>query len=304
MRAQRTRHSEETLLKSIDTHVHVHDATAMALRGETADQMAAYFRREKKILSLDEVADFYREREMMCILVNGTDVTVTGRTPLPNDYIADAVRKHPDVFRGYGIVDPWQGRLAVDEVKRCAEELGLQGIGEFNPARQHFFANEPRFYPIWEEAAKQKLPLLFHTGMAAAGAGVPGGRGVKLKYTRPIPYLDDIAADIPELTIIGAHPSWPFTDESLAVALHKANYYIDLSGWAPKYFPPGWVTYVNSRLQDKAIFGSDYPSMDVDRWLREFAELPLKEEVRRKVLLENACRLFGIDPVVDGPKAG
>lgn len=291
------------MITAIDTHVHVYDAAAAGLRGRHADEMAAYFRRERRPRSLDEVADFYRERKMMCVLVNGTDETVTGTRGLPNDYIADAVRTHEDVFRGYGAVDPWQGRLAVAEVTRCLEDLGLHGIGELNPARQRFAPNDTRFYPIWEEVARHKKPVLFHTGMAGAGAGTPGGNGIKLKYGRPIPYLDDLAADIPDLTVIGAHPSWPFTEDSLAVALHKANYYIDLSGWAPKYLPASWVTYVNTRLQDKALFGSDSPNIDVDRWVSEFNDLPLKDVVRRKVLLENACRLFGIDPSGRGASA-
>jgi predicted TIM-barrel fold metal-dependent hydrolase len=116
--------------------------------------------------------------------------------------------------------------------------LGLSGIGELNPARQHFFANDVRFYPLWEQCAKLNMPILFHGGMAAAGAGTPGGMGIKLKYSQPIA-IDDVAADFPELKIISAHPTWPWTAESLAIARHKANYYIDLSGWAPKYPAPG-----------------------------------------------------------------
>lgn len=280
------------MITAIDTHVHIHDAARAALMPERSEQMASYFKRERKVISLDEMADEYRAANMMCVLVNGTDITATGRQPLPNDHVAEAVKKHPDVYLGMGVVDPRQGRVAVDEVRRIAEELGLHGVGELNPARQHFFANDTEFYPLWEECARHDLPVLFHCGFAAAGAKTPGGNGVKLKYTRPIPYLDDIAADFPTLTVIGAHPSWPYTDESLAVALHKANYYIDLSGWSPKYFPASWVHEVNSRLQDKALFGSDYPSIDRDRWLREFAELPLKDEVRPKILLENARRVF------------
>jgi predicted TIM-barrel fold metal-dependent hydrolase len=280
------------MIVAIDTHVHIHDATREALSPDRSEQMSTYFKRERRTISLDEMADDYRSKNMMCVLVNGTDITVSGRTPLPNDHVADAVKKHPDVYLGMGVVDPRQGKVAVDEVRRIAEELGLQGVGELNPARQHFFANDPELYPLWAEIASHDLPVLFHTGMAAAGAGTPGGRGVKLKYTRPIPYLDDIAADFPELTVIGAHPSWPYTDESLAIALHKSNYFVDLSGWSPKYFPASWVHEINSRLQDKALFGSDYPSIDRDRWLQEFELLPLKDEVRPKILLENARRVF------------
>ena len=240
------------------------------------------------------MADQYRERKMMAVIMNTTDQTITGLTPVPNDHIAEGVRKHPDVFMGFGVVDPWQGKIALKEIRRCKEELGLHGIGELNPARQHFFPNDTRFYPLWEEAQKLGLPVLFHGGMAGAGAGTPGGMGVKLKYSQPI-YLDDVAADFPELKIISAHPTWPWQEESLAIARHKSNFYIDLSGWAPKYFPAELVHHVNSLLQDKALFGSDWPAIGVERWMEEFEQLNLKPEVRQKILLDNAKKLFGLD---------
>ncbi|MGH3328133.1 MAG: amidohydrolase family protein [Streptomycetales bacterium] len=283
-------------ITAIDVHVHIHDAQAWELRGPEAkrrfEERARYFKRDAKPVSLAEQANQYREHTMMAVLMNGTDETVTGLKPVPNDFVAEAVQCHPDVFLGFGIVDPWQGELARREIRRC-KELGLHGIGEFNPARQHFFPNDTRFYPLWEEAEQQGLPVLFHSGYAAAGSGRPGGGGVKLKYTQPI-YLDDVAADFPELKIISAHPSWPWTAESLAIARHKANFYIDLSGWAPKYFPAEVVQQVNSLLQDKALFGSDSPSLPLDRWLREFEQLEIKPEVRRKVMLDNAKKLFGL----------
>lgn len=278
---------------AIDVHVHLCDERTLQARGERAKQMARYFGRERKPVSIDEMADQYRARKMMAAIMNTTDETITGILPVPNDHIAQAVRKHPDVFLGFGIVDPWQGKLAIQEVRRCKEELGLHGIGEFNPARQHFYPNDPRFYPVWEEIQKHKLPVLFHSGMAAAGAGTPGGMGTKLKYTQPI-YIDEVAADFPELQIISAHPSWPWQAESLAVARHKANVYIDLSGWAPKYFSPELVQYVNTIIQDKVMFGSDWPALTVERWMEEFNQISIKPEVRPKILLENAKKFFNL----------
>lgn len=279
---------------AIDVHVHLSDELSQKSRGARTQQMARYFGRERRPVSIDEMADQYRARKMMAAIMNTTDETVTGLRSVPNDYIAQAVRKHADVFLGFGVIDPWQGRLAREEIKRCKEELGLHGIGELNPARQHFFPNDPRFYPLWEEVQRVGLPILFHSGMAAAGAGTPGGMGTKLKYTQPI-YLDDVAADFPELKIISAHPSWPWQAESLAIARHKSNFFIDLSGWAPKYFPAELVQQVNTLLQDKALFGSDWPALTVERWMEEFKELNLKPEVQQKILLENAKKLFGLN---------
>jgi hypothetical protein len=182
------------------------------------------------------------------------------------------------------------GRLALDEVRRI-KDLGLRGL-KFNPGRQHFYANEPRFAPLWELAAELGLVCLFHTGMMGNGAGTRGGLGFKLKYTAPIPYLDDIAADHPDLTLISAHPGWPWQDEQLAMARHKANVYLDLSGWAPRYFPPQLVQQVNRLIPDRVLFGSDWPVITPERWIAEFNDLPLDDDVRQKILLGNAKLLF------------
>lgn len=254
--------------------------------------MAKYFGRERTTVSFEEMADMYRQRQMMAVLMNTTDEHTTGQPGPPNDHLAGAQRQFPDVFIAFGVVEPWFVQRAVDEVKRCHEELGLIGIGEINPGRQLFHPNDERFYPVWEECAKRKMIVLFHTGMMAAGAGTRGGMGYQLQYTRPIPDLDQIAADFPDMTIIGAHPSWPWQDEALAVCRHKANYYIDLSGWSPKYFPPQLVQQANSLLQDRVLFGTDWPMIDIDQYTEAFDQIPWKPEVRQKIMLDNAKKLL------------
>ena len=141
--------------------------------------------------------------------------------------------------------------------------------------------------------AEAGLIALFHTGQTGIGAGMPGGGGVHLKYSNPM-LIDDIAADLPELDIILAHPSFPWQEEALAVATHKPNVYIDLSGWSPKYFPEILVHYTNTLLRHKMLFGSDYPLLTPDRWLKDFAALPIRDEVRPLVLKENAAALLGL----------
>ena len=281
-------------VQAIDIHVHPQTEEFIKAAGARGQQMAAYFGRERKPVSFAEMADQYRARNMMAVLMNSTDVTATGNQPVPNDVMAKAQKDHSDVFIGFGVVDPAMGQAAIEEVKRCHEELGLIGIGELNPGRQLYHPHDQRYYPLWEECAKRKLVVLFHTGMMGAGAGTRGGMGFKLEYTRPIPGLDNVAADFPELTIIGAHPAWPYTAEALAVARHKANYYIDLSGWAPKYFPQELVHYANSIIQDRVLFGTDWPMIGVERYMSEFDELPWKPEVRQKILLDNAKKILGL----------
>jgi uncharacterized protein len=114
-----------------------------------------------------------------------------------------------------------------------------------------------------------------------------------LRLSNPL-LLDDVAADFPALQIVMAHPSVPWQDEALAVATHKANVWIDLSGWSPKYFPQNLVRQANSLLQDKVLFGSDFPLITPDRWLKDVAALDMKEDVRPKILKQNAIRLLGL----------
>src|SRR5437763_16944081 len=122
---------------------------------------------------------------------------------------------------------------------------------------------------------------------------MPGGSSSRLNFSNPM-CVYDVAADLPELTIIMAHPSFPWQDEALAVATHKPNVYIDLSGWSPKYFPPQLVRYANSLLQDKVMFGSDYPLITPDRWLPDFGNLAIKPQVPPKILKDNAVRVLNL----------
>jgi predicted TIM-barrel fold metal-dependent hydrolase len=103
-----------------------------------------------------------------------------------------------------------------------------------------------------------------------------------------------VAADFPNLTIIMAHPGWPWIDQQIAVALHKSNVYLDLSGWSPRFIPEALKREINTRLQDKVLFGSDYPYITPERWLRDIDQLDLREHVLPKVLLENARKVLSL----------
>ena len=281
-------------MRAIDMHVHPGTKEYLVdAGGKYLSDALEYFHRRDAVVSVDEMAAYYRRVGMMGVLLAWDAETRTGLPPVTNDYVAGIVEKFPDVFIGFASVDPWKGAPAVRELERAVKDLKLRGL-KLHPIAQAFYPNDRRFYPIWETAAALKIPVLLHTGTTGVGAGVPGGNGLKLKYARPIPYIDDIAADFPALTIIGAHPSWPWQEEMLAVAVHKTNVYIDLSGWSPKYFSPSLVQYANTLLQDRVLFGSDYPFLTPERWIADFEKAGFKPEVREKILLQNAKRLLGL----------
>jgi hypothetical protein len=256
--------------------------------------MERYYRTKYVYKSEEEMAQIFVDLDVKALLVAFDAETNTGWERVTNDYAAKVARDYPEAFLGaWACVDPWKGKMAVREAERAIKELGMIGL-KFQPVIQGFYPNDRRFYPLYEKCVEMGVPVLIHTGMTGAGAGLPGGAGFHLKYTRPIPYLDDVAADFPELTIIGAHPSWPWQEEMIAVALHKPNVYMDLSGWAPQYFSDSLKREINTRLQDKVLYGSDYPEIPPQRWLEEFQAEGYKPEVMEKVLYKNAQRVLGV----------
>lgn len=280
-------------MKAIDIHVHFSTAEGRRKSGYYGDALEKYFKIKINVKSEDEMAADFKEHDLMAVLLPTDDQTFSGIEPITHEYVAEMVKKYPDVFIGFAGVDPWKGKAAILELERAVKDLGMRGA-KFQQGAQAFFPNDRRFYPLWEKCVELDIPVLFHCGTTGLGAGMPGGLGVKLKYMDPLP-IDDVAADFPELTIICAHPAWPWTDMSIAMAIHKANVYVDLSGWSPKYFPPQLVRDINSRIQDKALFGTDYPYINPGRWLKDFEQLDLKPEVRQKILIDNAKKVLKID---------
>lgn len=277
-------------MRAIDIHVHVPAPPGHPAAAEI-ESMAAYFKSGTLPRTPEEMYEKYQALDLFGVIFDIDAETTSGVPYMGNDWVASIARQYADRFIGFASVDPWKGALAIQELERSVTELGLRGL-KLHPTTQAFFPNDSRFYPLWEKCAELGIPVLFHTGQTGVGAGTPGGGGYKLKYSQPIPYIDDVAADFPDLTIVMAHPAVPWQEEQLSVAVHKANVYMDLSGWSPKYFRPVLTQYATTLLQDKVLFGSDYPALQPDRWLRDFESLEIKEEVRQKILLENARKLL------------
>ncbi|MFC9701249.1 amidohydrolase family protein [Streptomyces sp. NPDC056943] len=281
-------------LTAIDFHVHVEqDAHGhLALDAELMDASAAYFKSgQDRTPTVERLAAYYRERRMAAVIFTVDATTGLGHPALSSEEIAAAAAEHPDVLVPFGSVDPHRPD-AVARARALVLDHGVRGF-KFHPSLQAFAPNERKHYPLYEALQELGVPALFHTGQTGIGAGLPGGRGIKLRYSDPM-LLDDVAADFPGLTIILAHPSVPWQDEAISIATHKANVHIDLSGWSPKYFPPQLVRAAGSFLRHKVLFGSDFPVVTPDRWLADFDALDIKPEVRPLILKDNAARLLNL----------
>jgi predicted TIM-barrel fold metal-dependent hydrolase len=281
-------------LLAIDVHVHAEVSErvpdAHGWGEEVRDASTAYFKNEGKQPTLPEIAAYYRERKLACVIFPVDMESTTGITRVPNEEVAEAAAANPDVFIPFASIDPAKGKMGAREARRLIEHFGVRGF-KFHPSVQAFYPNDRSAYVLYEAIAGAGLPAIFHTGHSGIGTGMRGGGGIRLKYSNPM-YLDDVAVDFPDMPIIMAHPSFPWQDEALSVCLHKPQVYIDLSGWSPKYFPPQLIQYANTLLKHKMLFGSDYPMLTPDRWLADFEQIPIKPEVRPLILKENAVKLL------------
>ncbi|HUO39763.1 MAG TPA: amidohydrolase family protein, partial [Mycobacterium sp.] len=254
-------------IDAIDIHTHVEvDAVGhTATDPELTAAARQYFKLGlERTLTVDEMAAYYRQRNTAAVVFTIDASSAMGHAPNSvEDMVAGAARNN-DVLIPFGTVDPWAGKLAVRRVRSLIDEYGVKGF-KFHPSMQAFEPNDRAFYGIYEAIAAAGVPALFHTGQTGMGAGLPGGHGIKLRYSDPM-LLDDVAADFPELTIVMAHPAVPWVDAQISIATHKTNVYIDLSGWSPKYFPPQLVGAITRQLRTKVLFGTDFPFIDVDRW--------------------------------------
>jgi predicted TIM-barrel fold metal-dependent hydrolase len=282
-------------ISALDVHVHVEaDGHGhLSLDQELLAASAAYFKgSENRTPTVDDLADRYRDTGMAAVVFTVDATTATGHPALSSEEIAESAMRHNDVLVPFGSVDPHQGRAAVERARRLVEDHGVRGF-KFHPSLQAFSPDDATFAPLWAEVERLGVPALFHTGQNGIGAGLPGGRGIKLRYSNPL-LLDDVAADFPGLTVILAHPSVPWQAEAISMATHKANVYIDLSGWRPKYFPPELVRAAGGLLRRKVLFGSDYPLIAPERWLADFAELGIDPELHPAIVKGTAARLLGL----------
>jgi predicted TIM-barrel fold metal-dependent hydrolase len=278
---------DASAVTAIDVHVHLE-----APQSSSVDDAARkYFGDTGAGRDPASLAEYYRSRKIGFIVFS-VDERLSGRQQVSNDEIIRFASDNADIALPFVSVDPTRGREAVTEARRLVATGLVRGL-KLHPPLQQFVPNDPLAYPLYEVFAEARLPVLFHTGHSGIGSGAPGGGGVRLKYGHPMP-IDDVAVDFPDMPIIMAHPSFPWQDEAISVALHKPTVYIDLSGWSPKYFSPTLIQYANSLLKTKVLFGSDYPWITPDRWLADFEKIGIKDEVRPLILKENAVRLFGL----------
>ena len=283
---------------AIDVHVHAEVSCTDPedpVMGKFFDAATSYFKAPRQRPTIQQTIDYYRERNMVFCMFTVDCEAGLGARRIRNEEIAELARDNSDVLIPFASIDPYKGKMGAREARQLIEEWGVKGF-KFHPPMQDYSPADRIAYPIYEVIAEYKLPAIFHTGHSGMGTGLKGGGGIKLKYGQPI-LVDEVAADFPDINFILAHPGWPWTDESLSMTLHKANVYIDLSGWSPKYFPEQLIRYANTQLSHKMLFGSDFPLIRPDAWIDVAKTVGFKDTVLQAIIKDNAVRLLGLESV-------
>lgn len=202
-----------------------------------------------------------------------------------NDDVAAFVRAAPDRFVGIATVDLGRPVAAVRELRRAVEELGCRAL-RIIPWLWRLPPNHRLYYPLYVACIELGIP--FCTQVGHTGPLMPSETG------RPIPYLDEVALDFPELTIVGGHIGHPWTAEMIGLAWKHDNVFIDTSAYLPRYYPAELIQFLRSYGQDKVMFATNFPQLPLDRAVREARALDLPEAIAAKFFHANARRVFGL----------
>ena len=209
-----------------------------------------------------------------------------GQDLISNDQVAQWVAAHPSRFAGLASVDLDRPMEAVRELRRRVRDDGFVGL-RMLPWLWDAPPTDRRYYPLYAECVELGVP--FCTQVGHTGPLRPSETG------RPIPYIDQIAIDFPELTIVCGHVGYPWTEEMVAVARKHPNVYIDTSAYTVRRFPAELVAFMKTRTGGrKVLFGSNFPMIGPAHCLEGLDDLQLSEAIRADFLGGNAERIFAV----------
>ena len=280
-------------IEAIDAVVNLRTPEIVARRKHQFILYEQQFRKHEDVMTVDQMIAKMDasgvERAFLIAVKMGSKYHGLDDLAVTYDEVADAVRSHPDRFYALAGIDPYEGMEGVRALEYAVKDRGFIGAHLY----PHWFGLEPdhrKYYPFYTKCAELGVPIQMQVGQCQIYIrDYPVLRSVG----RPI-LLDNIACDLPELKLIGIHTGWPWVEEMLSVAVKHPNVYVGSDAYAPRYWKPEFVHFINSWGQDKVIFGSDSPVIDMGRALNEIEELNLKPGAKRKFLRDNAARVYNL----------
>jgi predicted TIM-barrel fold metal-dependent hydrolase len=199
-----------------------------------------------------------------------------------------AVQRYPHRFSGLAGIDPTRGIAGLKELDKAIKEYGFVGAHLY----PHWFGKAPDaaiYYPYYARCAELGIPIMMQVGHCLVYQ-----KDRRLPSVgRPIT-LDQVAIDFPELPLIGIHLGYPWTEEMISVCTKHPNVYMAGDAYAPKHWGAAAVHYANTFGQDKFMFGTDWWVIDPERAVDEVHDLNFREASLRKIMRDNALRVFNI----------
>lgn len=205
---------------------------------------------------------------------------------ISNDEVASFVAQDPERLVGIASVDLTNPMNAVRELRRCVNELGFKGL-RIVPWLWGLPPDDRRYYPLYAECIELDIPFCTQIGHT--------GPLLTSEPSRPIPYLENVALDFPELKIVAGHLGAPWTADAISMAHKFPNFYIDTSAYKAKRFPEEFATFLKNGGAKKVMFGTNYPMLTASGCLEGLEELGLSDEDKQLFLHDNAAKVFALD---------
>ena len=205
---------------------------------------------------------------------------------ISNDFVASIVKQFPDRFTGIGSVNLFRPMEAIRELRRCISDLGFKEI-RIVQWLWNLPPTDRRYYPVYAECVEHDIPICLQVGHT--GPLCPSEPG------RPIPYIDEVAIEFPDLKMVCGHIGYPWTVEMIAVARKHPNVFIDTSAYVARRYPAELVEYLRKNGRKKVLFGTNYPMVTAARCLEGLDDLELEDEIRELFLFRNAIRIFKLE---------
>jgi predicted TIM-barrel fold metal-dependent hydrolase len=282
-------------MKLFDCHSHWATEKGYLFRTEAErSQQLKIWKTPAEIFTEQQQADYFRKNNVRTILDISwiKELSLEEMRPY-HDYVMEVQGKNRDVMFGQWLqFDPRRhGKAAVAEFQRCVEKrVGFVGFA-VNGQVTGVPASDPDWDPFYKASIDAGAPVMILTGLTGIGQGLPGGKGIVLDDGHPR-HIDRVAARFPELKILAARPAWPWQDEMIAIMLHKPNVSYELHGWGPKQFTPVLKKEISRRMQDRVMFGCDFPVLRYEKVIADWSAEGYSDEVLEKVLHQNAESYF------------
>ena len=276
-----------------DVHVHPWTKSFMLKNGPIV-KACGFFNLDISRLpkTTDQLLDEMEESGVDGAIILGQDTHATTNPAfknytLRNEELARLAAKSKDRLIPFAGVDPNAGREATRELRRSAKSLGMRGLKVHSSANSVYLNDRRLMFPLYEVCQELGLPVLFHTGTTGLG-------NCEIRYSKT-EMVDEVCQSFPDLKVVMAHFGWPWPDVAIAIALRNPNVFIDVSGWKPKYIPQSVLPYLNGILQDRFLFGTDYPMLRQKEWMDDFKGSlapKLRAGVAEKLLARNSKNLL------------